>query len=131
MDIEFTTIARGIDSDYQSASQTVINSSERWSNLWRLHTYDSEPPPPIPEVNFARYSVVAAFAGEKPTGGYSIEIVKAEASRSQAKERSSIVIIVQQHEPKDDEFVTEGFTYPYHMIKISKLDENKIVFKHI
>jgi hypothetical protein len=42
MNIDFTTIARGADSGYQSASQTVIDNQERWINLWQQHTSDTD-----------------------------------------------------------------------------------------
>lgn len=129
MNIGFTTIARGADSGYQSASQMVIDNSEQWSNLWNQHTYNTEPPPPVPQVDFTRYSVVAVFAGEQPTGGYSVKILSAETSGSQTKEQLAITVGYRQ--PTAEDFVTEALTYPYHIIKIPKLDVSKVVFKHI
>ena len=131
MNIDFTTIARGTDSSYPSARQMALRSSQRWSNVWQLHTYNTEPPLPIPQVDFSRYSVVAVFAGEKPTGGYSVEIIKVETNGSQTKEPEAIAISVRYRQPKAGEFVTEALTYPYHMIRIPKLDVSKVVFKHI
>jgi hypothetical protein len=131
MNIDFTTIARGTDSGYQSASQMTIDNSERWIGFWQLHTCNTEPPPPVPQVDFSRYNVVAVFAGEKPTGGYSVEILSAETSSSQTTDRSSLVITVQYRQPGAGEFVTEALTYPYHMIRIPKIDANKVVFKHV
>ncbi len=131
MNIGFTTIARGIDSGYQSASKTVIDNSEQWISLWQLHTYNAEPPPPVPQVDFIRYSVVAIFAGEQPTSGYSVEILSVENGGSQTKEQGAIAITLQYCQPKAGEFVTEALTYPYHMIRIPKLDVSKVVFKHI
>ncbi|MEH1912928.1 protease complex subunit PrcB family protein [Nostoc sp.] len=130
MNIDFTTIARGSDSGYQSASQMVIDNSERWIDLWQQHTSNAEPPPPIPQVDFTRYSVVAVFAGEQPTGGYSVEILSAETSGSQTQERSPIAITVQYRQREAGDFVTEALTYPYHIIRIPKID-GKVVFKHI
>lgn len=131
MNIDFTTIARGTDSSYPSANQTVLDNSEHWSNCWQLHTYDIEPPPPVPPVDFSRYSVVAVFAGEKPTSGYSVEILKVETSGSQTQEPEAIAISVRHRQPKAGEFVTEALTYPYHIIMIPKIDANKVVFKHV
>ncbi|NMG08385.1 protease complex subunit PrcB family protein [Brasilonema sp. UFV-L1] len=130
MNISFTTIARGNDSGYQSASQImVINNSEQWIDLWQQHTYNTEPPPPVPQVDFTRYSVVAVFAGEKPTGGYSVEILSVETSGSQTQKQ--LAITVQQRQPGAGDFVTEALTYPYHMIRIPKIDANRVVFKDI
>ncbi|MFN6480409.1 protease complex subunit PrcB family protein [Nostoc sp. DedQUE07] len=128
MNINFRTIARGTDSGYQSASQMVINNSERWIDLWQQHTYNTEPPPPVPQVDFTSYGVVAVFAGEKPTSGYSVEILSAETSGSQTQEQ--LAITVQYRHPKAGDFVTEALTYPYHIIRIPKID-GRVVFKHI
>jgi PrcB C-terminal len=128
MNVDFTTIARGSDSGYQSASQMVIDNSERWSNLWQQHTCNTEPPPPVPQVDFTRYSIVAVFAGEKPTGGYSVEILSAETSDSQTQEQ--LAITVQHRQPKAGDFMTEALIYPYHIIRIPKIN-GKVVLKHI
>jgi hypothetical protein len=130
MNIDFTTIAQGTNSGYQSASMTVIDNSEEWVDLWQQHTCNVEPPPPVPQVDFTRYSVVAVFAGEKPTGGYSVEILRVETSDSQMKQQPSIAITVQHRQPEAGDFVTEAFTYPYHMIRIPKI-VGSITFKHV
>ncbi|MEH2371468.1 protease complex subunit PrcB family protein [Nostoc sp.] len=131
MNINFTTIARGADSGHQGASQMVIDNLERWIDLWQQHTCNTEPPSLVPQVDFTRYRVVVIFAGEKPTGGYSVEILSAETSSSQTKDRSSLVITVQYRQPGAGDFVTEALTYPYHMIRIPKIDVNKVVFKQV
>ncbi len=131
MNIDFTTIARGTDSSYLNVRQMAIRSLRRWSKVWQLHTCNTEPPPPIPQVDFSCYSVVAVFAGEKPTSGYSIKVIKVETNGSQTKGLEAISISVRHRQPKAGDFVTEALTYPYHMIQIPKLDGKKIVFKYL
>jgi hypothetical protein len=129
MNIDFTMIARGTDSGYQSASQImVIDNSEQWNDLWQQHTCNTEPPPPVPRMDFTRHSVVAVFAGEQPTGGYSVEILSAETSGSQTQVQ--LRITVQHRQPSAGDFVIEALTYPYHMIRIPKI-EGRVVFKDI
>ncbi|MDZ8096500.1 MAG: protease complex subunit PrcB family protein [Nostoc sp. DedQUE05] len=128
MNVDFTTIARGSESGYQSASQMVIDNSEEWIDLWQQHTSNAEPPPPVPQVDFTRYSVVVVFTGEQPTGGYSVEILSAETSVSQTQQQ--LAITVEHRQPEAGDFVTEALTYPYHIIRIPKID-GKVVFKHI
>jgi hypothetical protein len=129
MNIDFTTISRGADSGYQSSSQMVIDNQERWVDLWQQHTCNTEPPPPVPQVDFTSYNVVAVFAGEKCTGGYSVEILAVETRNFQTKDLLSLMIIVEYRQPKPGDFVTEGMTYPYHMIKIPQIDVSKVVFE--
>ena len=131
MNVDFTTIEWGTDSSYQSASKMLINTSEQWCQVWQVHTYNTEPPPPIPQVDFTCYKVVAVFAGEKPTSGYSIEIIRVETNDSQTKEKPSLTFTLQYCQPKAGDFVTEALTYPYHMIKVPKLDSGKIAFRQI
>ena len=129
MNIDFTTIAQGADSGYQSASQTVIDNQERWINLWQQHTSDTEPPPPVPQVDFTSYNVVAVFAGEKSTGGYSVEMLTVETRNFQTKDLPSLVIVVEYRQPQPEDFVTEAMTSPYHMIKIPQIDVKNVVFE--
>ncbi len=130
MNIDFITIVRGTESGYQKASQMTIDNSAQWRNLWQLHTCNTEPPPPLPQVDFTRYRIVAVFGGEKPTSGYSVEILSADSS-SQTKERPSLVITIQYRQPGAEDFLTDALTYPYHIIKIPKIDANKVVFKQV
>jgi PrcB C-terminal len=129
MNIDFTSIARGADSGYQSASQMLINNQERWVDLWQQHTSNTEPPPPIPKVDFTSYNVVAVFAGEKSSGGYSVEILAVETRNFQTKDLPSLAIIVEYRQPNSGDFVTEAMTYPYHLIKIPKMDVKKVIFE--
>lgn len=129
MNIDFTTIARGADSGYRSVRQMVIDNSERWINLWQQHTSDTEPPTPVPKVDFTSHNVAAVFAGEKSTGGYSVEILTVETRNTQTIGLPSLVITVQYRQPQPGDFVTEAMTYPYHMIKIPQIDVNKVVFE--
>ena len=129
MNIDFKTIAQGADSGYQSDSQTVIDKQERWINLWQQHTSDTEPSPSVPQVDFTSYNVVAVFAGEKSTGGYSVEMLTVETRNFQTKDLPSLVIVVEYRQPQPGDYVTEAMTYPYHMIKIPQIDVKKVVFE--
>jgi hypothetical protein len=60
-----------------------------------------------------------------------LEILSVENGSSQTKEQGAIAITVRHRQPKAGEFVTEALTYPYHMIRMPKLDASKVVFKHI
>lgn len=51
--------------------------------------------------------------GEKPTGGYTITVDKAE------ERTDSVVVWVKKIAPRADEMVTQVFTYPYCVVKIN------------
>ena len=127
MKVDFTTIARGAHSGYQKASQMVIDSQEEWEDLWQQHASDIEPPPPVPQVDFTRDKVVAAFAGEKPTSGYSVEILTVETRNSQTGKLPSLGIKVKYRQPGDA--VQEVITQPHHIIRIPQIAVEQVVFE--
>jgi len=61
---------------------------------------------------FGEYRFVLIAAGEKPTGGYSVEIVKAAASGG------DWVVDVRFVAPKPGDMVIQIITYPYGFVKI-------------
>lgn len=72
--IEFTTIEQGDFSGINKGFQNLITDSENWQDFWQQHKSTEQPPPPVPDVDFTKYQVVAVFAGEKGSSGYSVEI---------------------------------------------------------
>jgi hypothetical protein len=60
----------GIDSELY----TVVNSASGWSDLWKRHTSNVDPPPSLPAVDFNREFVVGAWWGDKPDGCYRLDI---------------------------------------------------------
>jgi hypothetical protein len=129
MKVNFRTIARGANSGYPTASQMVIDNSEAWADVWQQHTSDFIPPPPVPDVDFIDYQVVAVFMGEKRTGGYSMEILTVETKSSEIDDLTSLVITVAYRQPKPGEIVQEVITHPYHIITIPQLAANEVLFQ--
>ncbi len=123
MRVDFSTIAKGINSGYPTANRIVISNTAAWIDIWQQHSCDHIPPPPVPEVDFTQYQVVAVFAGEKPTGGYSVEVTNVEIKNSH------LVAIIKSCQPQADALVTEAFTQPHHIIKIPLLSVDKVVFE--
>ncbi|MBN3927003.1 protease complex subunit PrcB family protein [Nostoc sp. NMS4] len=125
MKINFTTIARGAQSGFHTSSQMMINSPEKWADVWEQHTSDSIPPPPIPFVDFTNAQVVAVFAGEKPTSGYSVDILAVEKTG----DSPSLVITVKDCQPNPGDFASDVITQPYHIIRIPRMDVEQARFE--
>ena len=123
MRVNFTTIAQGTYSAYPTASKLAIARTAEWEDLWQQHSSDDVPPPPVPKVDFTQDRVIAVFAGEKPTGGYSVEIISVETTNSQ------LVITVQYRQPRAEDIVTEAITHPCHIIKFPRMTVEKVVFE--
>ncbi|MBF2053670.1 MAG: protease complex subunit PrcB family protein [Candidatus Sericytochromatia bacterium] len=92
-----------------SAGTEVVQSAEAWATLWSAHNGSSEEQP---EVDFSRQSVLAVFAGEKPTGGYSIRITGIQ------QQGRSLVVSYSEASPGPDAMVTQVITAPAHLVRI-------------
>lgn len=111
----FTTLARGTHSGITAQEAALITSLAEWEALWRRHASRFDPPPALPPVDFSRSSVVALFAGERPTGGYSLHIADA------ALQGESLRVTAVEMRPAPDRTVTQAVTQPYHIIAVPKV----------
>lgn len=74
----------------------------QWQEFW-ARNYHQEPPP-LPDLS--RCSVLVVSGGERPTGGYRLEVVRA------VKEPGKWVIEFVVHKPAPGSFVTQALTCP-------------------
>lgn len=98
-----------VNSRRMSAGTEVVQSTAAWDTLWSAHNGSSDEQP---EVDFSRQSVLAVFAGEKPTGGYSIRITGIQ------QQGSSLVVSYSETSPGPDAMVTQVITSPAHLVRI-------------
>jgi hypothetical protein len=144
MNINFTTIEQGDSSDHRNFDQIVMYNSVQWHDLWEKHTHQTALLDdydrayschhiPVPQVCFACHSVIAVFAGEKPSTRYSIKILNVEIDYAHPNEQKSSLLTVQYREfiPTGDFLVGHMSTYPYHIIKVSRIDDCNVVFEQI
>lgn len=73
--IMITTIAKKTNGMNQDAEQVLATDAESFKTLWIKHNGSEEE---MPTVDFDTEVVAAVFMGQKNTGGYAIEITKAE-----------------------------------------------------
>ncbi|MBL8863845.1 MAG: protease complex subunit PrcB family protein [Planctomycetes bacterium] len=106
----FRTIASGYHTGIQAAGLRVARTPAEWSALWRDHTSQVIPRPPAPVIDFTRELVVCVTAGEKPSGGYGIEVVEARF------DGTAMVIATRETRPAEDAIVPLVLTRPYHMV---------------
>jgi PrcB C-terminal len=74
-------------------------------------------------VDFDREMVVGIFLGEKSTGGYEIEIVRAEQGDS------SLYFYYREKSPPPGAMVTQALTQPFHLVRVAKYDNPQIIFR--
>ncbi len=114
--INMETIERGTHSGITEKINYVIKNEDNWSKLWvNIHSGVLIEPPPLPEIDFRNYSVIAVFMGEKPTGGYRIDINKI------VDQEDKLVVYIKEYTPKPDTMVTQVLTQPYHIVQVERV----------
>lgn len=91
-------IAEGAYGSIETPFVFVARSTETYAQLQSLVNNL----PPVSEIDFSRTAIVAAFAGTKNTGGYSVTIRRANGK-----------IIVNVVEPAKDLLTTDALTTPF------------------
>ena len=119
-DRPFRTLDRGPMSAIDSPRQVTARTSEEWSALWRAHA----PGRPAPQVDLANEMVVGVFAGTKPTGGYAVEITRAE------ERDGALVIEYRESSPPADAVAAQVLTAPYHLIVLPR-DAGPVRFRQV
>lgn len=97
-------------------SAWVIQSDGQWRRFLREILGDSREPL---AVDFQKNTVVAIFAGEKPTGGYSVRVEKV-TDDSRAGKPSRGTVHYRVVGPPAGAMVAQVLTFPYVLVRIEK-----------
>jgi len=108
-----TTIARGDSSGVVDSGRVVVRDAAAWHALWSAHAGASAQPP---TVDFSTTMVVAAFAGERPSAGYAIEIVGAR------QESASLAVLVNEIQPSRGAVAAQMIVTPFHIATLPRYD---------
>lgn len=114
--LEFETVSHQTQSNYQEDGKYVIRDQAALENLWENFS-DEE----MPEVDFENQMMLAVFMGEKPTGGFSVEITEI------IETEDSVEVLIKETIPGEDDMVTTALTYPEHIV-ISERCEKEVIF---
>lgn len=61
--LDQSTEWKGDSSAITNFKTVIITNDTDWKTLWAQHTQNQVPPPPVPNVDFSRFTVVGVFAG--------------------------------------------------------------------
>lgn len=114
-EMEFRSLARGYQSGISETGVRVVRDEGEWRSLWERHASLVMPRPDAPSVDFTRDMVVYVSIGQRPTYGYSVEIVRI-APVDEADFRVEIV----EKKPAPDAITSQIVTQPYHMVVTAK-----------
>lgn len=86
-------------------------------SAWQQHVIDAKgADTTAPDVDFTKDMVVAVYAGEKPSGGYTVAVKKIEKSAAE------IVVTAKVTAPAPDMGTISVLTHPYQWVKLTKSD---------
>jgi hypothetical protein len=81
----------------------VINSTSEWAKF---------PLDTAPRIDFRKHTVVVIFAGERPTGGWSVRVRAIETRSKACAVRYAVV------GPAPDAITTQAITHPYAVVLV-------------
>jgi hypothetical protein len=114
--VPFSTLAKGLASGVDQPAQIVVRSQNDWAALWSRHMGTQTAPPPPPSVDFSRDMVAALFMGERPTGGFAIEVTRIERTDG------GLSIHYRNRRPNPADMHAQALTQPFHLIKVPRID---------
>ena len=123
--ISFLTVAKGSRSGIREPLQAVVRNETEWRELWQKHVSNQTNPPPPPSIDFTKEIVAAVFLGEKPTGGYEIQIVSADRSVG------SLTLSFDEKHPPPGGMTIQAFTQPFHIVRVAATDTETVVFRRL
>src|SRR5215467_7875722 len=115
--VPFSTLAKGLASGVAQPTQIVIRSQNDWAALWSRHMRTQIAPPPPPPVDFSRDMVVGLFMGERPTGGYAIEVTRIEGTAQ------GLSVHYRTSRPDPSAMQTQALTQPFHLVTVPRVDD--------
>jgi uncharacterized membrane protein len=108
-----TTIAGGEGSRILDPRRMIVRDAGAWRALWAVH---AGPETQTPDVDFATHIVAAAFAGERPSAGFEIEITG-------ARERNGgMEVLVEERSPAPGMMAAQMIVTPFHIVALPRHD---------
>ena len=121
--VTYRSVGKGYRSGVRAPMQIVVRSQNEWSALWRQHAVNDPSSRPAPAVDFDKEVVVALFLGEKPTGGYDVQISRAEQTQD------GLTIYYREKSPLPGGMVTQALTQPFHIVRIIGEVNSEVIFR--
>lgn len=103
-------------SGFATPSFRLVRSADELDRLWTRFYGSQLTMPDTPRLNYERETVIAIMLGDKPTGGYGLEVVRV------FEERGELYVDVRVTEPGEGAFVTQALTSPWELITVLRGD---------
>lgn len=109
----FTVLSEGAQSNMETKQTRVITNQEELIEIYGALNATITPKLALPEINWKKQAVVAAFTGLKSSGGYSVEVFQV---RNQDDER--IYKFAEKAPSSGNDVVSMVMTTPYLLLKV-------------
>jgi PrcB C-terminal len=108
----------------EQAEYALISNEDQLLSFWNRAYGSQLSVPPLPDVDFRRETIVAAFAGTKPTGGYGLGV------EGVTLEGNDAYIDLTETQPAADAITTQALTSPWVMLRILRGDISAAWFRN-
>ena len=109
--IPFKVLDSGGQSGIEQRREVVVRTPDEWNALLAEHGSARK----LPDVDFSTSTVIGVFLGTRPTGGYSVEIVRVE------REAGGLVVSYRERKPGPDVMATQVLTMPYQLVTVDRV----------
>lgn len=110
--LTWRTLSRGLTSGLTTPRQEVLREESEYLKLWAEHAADIARTALPPAVDFPREMVVVVALGNRPTGGYLVEVVDAEVRGR------TLRLLVGERAPQPGTLQIQQVTQPYQIIAL-------------
>ena len=127
MRLPLTTIGRGAYSGRTVAGRIACTEDQTWRDLWNEHMANE--PSSRPAVDFSSEAVLAVFAGQRPSSGWTVEITSAETPEpsSPAAVRGTLTVRYVIRAPLGP--AQDVLTHPFHIVRVPRKSWDRAVFE--
>lgn len=121
--VPFSIVTKGPYSQLSLAKELVIRDKTEWRHLWLAHTGNPGKRPPA--INFQSEMVMAFFLGQRPTGGYEIQVQKIRTMENH------LLVNLRVKRPDPRANTTMALTQTHTIIKLPRYElPVKFIYRH-
>ena len=118
LNVPFNIISQGAFSNISLPNQLVIKNNKDWQRVLRIH--GNSPDSKKISIDFDDKIVIAVFAGQQPSGGYTVGVSNIK------RINNNLLVTVTFNEPRKNQSISLALTQPYIMFSTKKIDGNII-----
>lgn len=97
----------------------LIQTQAEWEQFWSTDLEGNKlPVPPAPQIDFQTQVVLAAFTGQKSTGGYGVSVT--DVNTNTVTGSADVAVYVNQQVPAAGAVLTQALTSPAQVVSVER-----------